>query len=150
MVMVEYPANTPASSLGDFACALGGAHADIFAGDGCTLAHIASGVKRVKGHQVASTFPNPLGCRSSALGGSFANVSRALTDVATGAALLVLWSGRLPGGGRLLGGRWLWGRWLLGGWLRRVGRLRRGLGLAVLPGSILAAEDKHECEEPDG
>jgi hypothetical protein len=133
MVMVEYPANTPASSLGDFACALGGAHADIFAGDGCTLAHIASGVKRVKGHQVASTFPNPLGCRSSALGGSFANVSRALTDVATGAALLVLRGGRR-----------------LGGWLRSVGRLRRGLGLAVLTGGVLAAEDKYECEEPDG
>ena len=52
-------------------------------------------------------------------------------------------------GGRLLGGRLLGGR-LLGGWLRCVGRLRRGLGLAVLTRSVLAAEDKHECEEPDG
>jgi hypothetical protein len=139
MVMVEYSANTPARSLGDFACALGGANADVLTCNDCTLADIASGVEWVKGDKVARTFANPLGRRSSALGGSFADVSRALTDVAAGAALAVL---RL--GGRRLGG------WLLGGGLRCVGRLRRGLGLAVLTGGILAAEDKHECEEPDG
>jgi hypothetical protein len=145
MVMVEYSANTPARSLGDFACALGGANADVLTGNGCTLADIASGVEWVKGDKVARTFANPLGRRSSALGGSFADVSRALTDVAAGAALAVL---RL--GGWLLGGGGLLGGGLLGGWLRCVGRLRRGLGLAVLTGGILAAEDKHECEEPDG
>jgi hypothetical protein len=83
MVMVEYFANTPTCALGDFACALGGTDADILAGDSCTLANIASGVERVKCDQVARTFPNTLGRRPSALGGSFADVSGAATDVAT-------------------------------------------------------------------
>jgi hypothetical protein len=122
MMMVEYFANTPT-------CALGGADADVLAGDGCTLADIASGVERVKGDKVARTFPNTLGRRSSALGGSFADVPGAPTDVATGAALL-----GLPLGGRL----------------RRVGRLRQGLSLAVLTGGVLAANGKCECEERAG
>jgi hypothetical protein len=71
----------------------------------------------VKGDKVARALPNPLGRRSSALGGSFANVPGAPADVATGAALV------LP----------------LGRSLRCVGRLRHGLGLAALTGGILAA-----------
>jgi hypothetical protein len=129
MVMVEYFANTPTSALGDFACSLGSANADVLAGDACTLADIASGIERVKGDKIARTFPNTLSRRSSALGGSFADVPGALADVASGAALL-----GLPLGGRL----------------RCVGRLRRGLGLAVLAGSVLAANGKCECEERNG
>ena len=129
MVMVEDFANTPACALGDFACALGGAHANVLAGDGCTLAHIPSGIERVKGDQVDRTFPNTLGRRSSALGCSFADLPGAPADIATGAALL-----GLP----------------LGGGLRCVGWLRRWLGLAVLPAGVLAAKDKCQCEQRNG
>jgi hypothetical protein len=141
MVMVEYFANTPACSLGDFARALGRANADILASSHCSFAHIASGVEWVKGDQVARTFPNPFGCRSGALGGSLADVSSPFTDLAAGAALLAL----------LLGGRLLGAGWRLGcGRLRCVRRLRRGLGLALLTGYVLAVECKYEREEPDG
>jgi hypothetical protein len=128
MVMVEYSANSPTCALGDFACALGSADADVLAGDGAAFADIASGVERVKCDKVARTFPNPLGHRSSALGGSFADVSGALTDVATWAALM-----GLPLGGRV----------------RCVGLLWRRLGLAVLTGGVLAADGKCEYEERD-
>ena len=128
MVMVEYSANVPSCALGDFAGALGGADADVLAGDGCTLADIAGGVEWVKGDKVSSTFPNTLGRRSGALGGPFADVTGALTDVAAGAALM---------------------RSLLGGRLRCVGRMRRGLGLAVLTGGVLGADGKCEREERD-
>jgi hypothetical protein len=128
MVMVEYFANTPTCALGDFACTLGGCDADVLAGDGCTLGDTASGVEWVKCDKVNCTFPNTLCRRSSALSGSFADVSGAPTDVATGATL--------PG-------------LLLGGRLRRVGRLRRGLGLAVLTGGFLDKDDKCEGEERD-
>jgi hypothetical protein len=126
MVMVEYFANSPTCALGDFACALGGSDADVFAGDGSAFGDIASGVDWVKCDKVARTFPNTLGRRSSALGGSFADVSGTLTDVATWAALM----------GLLLRRR-----------LRCVGMLRRGLGLAVLTGGVLAPDGKCECEE---
>jgi hypothetical protein len=128
MVMVEYFANSPTCALGDFACAFGGAHADVLARDSCTFADIASGVDRVKGDKVARTFSNALGRRSRALGGSFADVSGAPADVATGAVLM----GLLPGGR-----------------LRCVGRLRRGLGLAVLTERVLAADSKCECKQRD-
>jgi len=115
MVMVKYPANTPAGALGDFACSFGGANADVFAGNGRTLADIACGVYRVKGDEITGTFPDSLGCGASTLGGSFADVSCAAANVATGAALL----------GLRLGGR--------------LGCVR-GLGLAVLAGGVLAAD----------
>ena len=123
MVMVEYFANSPTCALGDFACALGGADADVLAGNGSAFADIASGVEWVKCDKVARTFPNTLGRRSSALGGSFADVSGASTDVATGAALT----------GLLLGCR-----------------LRRWLGLTVLSASALDGDGKREYEERDG
>jgi hypothetical protein len=129
MVMVEYFANTTTCSLDDFACALSGADAHVLASDGSAFGDIASGVEWVKCDKVARTFPNTLGRRSSALGGSFADVSSASTDVATGAALM----------GRLLGGR-----------LRCVGMLRQWLGLAVLTRGLLAIDGKCECEESDG
>lgn len=128
MVMVEYFANSPTCALGDFACALGGADSDVLAGNGSAFADIARGVEWVKCDKVARTFPDTLGCRSSAFGGSFAYVSGAPTYVATGAALM----------GLLLGGR-----------LRCLG-LRRGLGLAVLTGGVLARDGKCKCEERDG
>jgi hypothetical protein len=95
MVMVEYSANSPTCALGDFARALSGADADVLAGDGSAFGDIASSVEWVKCDKVARTLPNTLGRRSSALGGSFADVSGAPTDVAAGAALM----------GLLLGGR---------------------------------------------
>jgi len=119
--MVQYFANSPTCPLGDFACALGGADADVLAGDSSAFSDIASGVEWVKCDKVARTFPNALGRRSSALGGSFADVSGAPTDVPTWAALM-----GLPLGGRL----------------RCVGMLRRGLGLAGLTGGVLAADSK--------
>jgi hypothetical protein len=133
MVMVEYFADASACAFGDFACALGGAHADVLASDGSAFAHIAGGLDRVKCDKIARAFPNTLGRRSSALGGSFADVPSASADVATRATLVRL----LPGGR-----------------LHRAGRLRRGLGLAALGAGVLAAQDKAdgecECEECNG
>ncbi len=129
MAMVKYFANTPTCSPGDFACAPGGADADVLARDGSAFADIASGVDWVKCNKVACTFPNTLGCRSSALGGSLADVPGTSADVATGAALM---------------------RLLLSGRLRCGGRLGRGLGLAVLTESVPVADGKCECEERDG
>jgi hypothetical protein len=122
MVMVEQFANSPPSALRDFACALDGADADVLAGHGRTLADIASGVERMKRDKIARTLPNPLGRRPSALGRPFADVSSAPADVSARAALL-----GLPFARSLRIGR-----------LRCAGRLRRGLGLAVLGGNVLS------------
>jgi hypothetical protein len=136
-MMVEYLADSPTCARGDFACALGSAHADVLAGDGSAFGDIASRVKWVECDKVARTFPNTLGRRSSALGGSFADVSCAPADVAPRASLMASFMASLMG-------------LLLGGRLRCVGRLRRGLGLAVLTVGVLAADRKCECEECDG
>jgi hypothetical protein len=128
MVVVEYFANSPTCALCDFACALGGADAGVLAGDCAAFGDIASGVEWVKSDKVSRAFPDTLGRRSSALGGSFADVSSAPTDVATWAALM----------GLLLGGR-----------LRCVSMLRRGWGLAVLTGGVLAADAKCEYKKRD-
>jgi hypothetical protein len=116
MAMVEYLANPPACSLGDFACSLGCADTDVLAGDDRTLSYIAGGVDRVKGDEIARTFPDTLGRCSGALGSAFANVSGAASDVAAGAALLGL-----------------------GGWLRCFSGLS-GLRLGILAGGALAAD----------
>ena len=129
MVMVKYFPNTPASTLGDLACAFRGAYTDVLARHRTPFADIAGGVERVKCHKVACTFPNTLGCCSSTFGGSFADISGALTDVSTGTALMAL-----PRGGSL----------------RCVGGLRCGLGLAVLTGSTLDTDGKCECQERSG
>jgi hypothetical protein len=129
MVMVKYPANAPACALGDFACSLGGANAHVLASNGRTLSDIAGGVYGVEGDEITSAFPDSLGRGASTLGGSFADVSSAAANVATGTALLGLGLGlglRLRLGLRLGG---------------RLGFLRR-LGLAILAGSVLAAEDE--------
>jgi hypothetical protein len=86
MVMVKYPANPAACALGDFACSLGGANADVLAGNGRALADIACGVYRVKGDEITRTFPDSLGCGAGALGCSFADVSCTAANVATGTA----------------------------------------------------------------
>jgi hypothetical protein len=125
-MMVEYLADSPTCARGDFACALGSAHADVLAGDGCTLTDIASGVERVKCDKISRTFSHALARSSSAFGGSFADISGAPADVATGAALM----------GLLHGGR-----------LRRVRMLRRGLGLAALTEGDLGADGKYKSEE---
>ena len=126
MMMVEYFANSSTCALGDFACALRGADANVLARDGSAFAHIAGGVEWVERHKVASAFPYTLRRRSGPFGGSFADVSRATADVATGATLMGL---------------------LLGGCLRCCGRLWFGLRLAVLTGCVLAAEFKCKCDE---
>ena len=95
MVMVEYFANSLPCPLGDFACALDSADADVLAGDSSPFGHIAGGADWVKCDKVAGSFPDTLGRRSSALGGSFTDVAGAPADVAGGAALT----------GRLLRGR---------------------------------------------
>jgi hypothetical protein len=128
MVMVEYFANPPASAPGDLACALGSADAHVLAGNRCAFADIAGGVDWVERDKVGRTFPDTLGRRSSALGGSFADVSGAPAYVATGAVLM----GLLPGGR-----------------LRCVGRLLRWLGLAVLANRVLDADGKCECKQRD-
>jgi hypothetical protein len=129
MVMVKYPANPPAGALGDFACSLGGANADVLAGNGRALSDIACGVYGVKGDKLTRTLPDALGCGACTLGCSFADVSCTAANVATGTALLGLGLG-----------------------LRLSGRLGcvRGLGLAVLAGSVLATDGECQAEERDG
>ena len=90
MVMVEYFAYTPTCALGDFACALHRADADVLASDDSAFADIASGVQWVQCDKVSRTFPNTLGCCSGAPGGSFPDVSGALADIGTGAAVMGL------------------------------------------------------------
>jgi hypothetical protein len=69
----------------------------------------------VKRDKVTRTLPDTLGRRSSALGGSFADVSGAPADIATGAALMGLGC---------------------------AGSLRRGLSLAVLTAGVPVADGK--------
>lgn len=126
--MVEYFANSPTCALGNFACALGGAYAYVLARHGSSFRDIASRLDWVKRNKVARTFSNALGSCSSALSGSFANVSSAPAKVASRARF----AGLLPGGR-----------------LRCTCRLRCGLGLAVLTEGVLAVEGKCECQEHD-
>jgi hypothetical protein len=96
MVMVEYFAYTPTCALGDFACALHRADADVLASDDSAFADIASGVQGVQCDKGSRTFPNTLGHCSGAPGGPFSDVSGALADIGTGAAVMgLLLDGRL-------------------------------------------------------
>jgi hypothetical protein len=117
--MVEYPADTPACSFGNFAGSLGSANAYVLTGDSCTFSNIAGGVERVQRNQIARTFPDTLGRRTSALGSPFANVSSTAAYVTAGAALLGL-----------------------GLRLRYFGGLLRRLGLSALAQGVRAAESK--------
>jgi hypothetical protein len=93
--MVKYPADTPASTLGNFAGPLDGTHADILTRNRCTLSDVAGSVERMKSNQIARTLPNALGRRSSAVGSPFADVSGTAANVTAGTALVSL--GRLRG-----------------------------------------------------
>jgi hypothetical protein len=62
MVMVKYLANPATGALGDFACSLGGANADVFAGNGRAPSDIACCVYGVEGDEITRTFPDSLGC----------------------------------------------------------------------------------------
>jgi hypothetical protein len=88
MVMMEYFADTPARTLGNFSCALGCAHTDVFASDDCTLANIGGGADGVERGKIDRTFPYAFSRRSSAFGGALADVSRSMTDVGAGAGLV--------------------------------------------------------------
>jgi hypothetical protein len=109
MAVVEDFADAATCALGDFACALGGANADVLAGDTCTLADVAGGVEGVEGDEIAGTFADALGCGSCSLGSALADVSGSAADVTAGAAGLGLWRGLSLGWG--LG----WGGVVLGG-----------------------------------
>jgi hypothetical protein len=119
--MVKYLANAPTCALGYFPRSLGGANPDVLAGNDRTLSDIAGSVKRVKGDKIGCAFPDTLGCGTGTLGGPFADISCAAANVATGTAMVVLRLGVRPGS---------------------VGWLRRRLGLAVLGGGVLAADDQ--------
>jgi hypothetical protein len=125
MAMVNELANPPASAFDDLAGSLGDAHADVFTGNGRALSDIASGDDGVECDQIARAFPDSLGGGAGALGRPFADVACAAANLAAGAVLLGL---------------------MLGGMLGCVGRSRRGLGLAVLAGGLLAADGGGEGE----
>jgi hypothetical protein len=125
MVMMEDPANSPTCAFGNFACSLCGTNAHVLPGNGGTLADIAGGVDGVESNQVARTFADTLGRRSSAFCGSFADVSSTAANVSAGAALLGLRLGR------------------------RLGCVGGQRELSVLARSVLAAEDKGQGEKRD-
>jgi len=111
VTVVEDFADAATCALGDFACALGGADADVLARDACTLADVAGGVDGVEGDEIAGAFADALGCLSGSLGGALADVARSAADVTAGAARLGLWWGLRLGGGR---GGWVLGVNILG------------------------------------
>jgi hypothetical protein len=88
MVMVKYFPDTPARTLGNFACSLGRADTDVLAGDHCALADIRGSPDGVKCGKVDRTFPYALGRRSSAFGGALADISGAMADVGSGRGLV--------------------------------------------------------------
>jgi hypothetical protein len=90
MAMVEDFADAATCSLGDFACALRGADADVLAGDARAFADVACGVDGVEGDEIAGAFADALSCRSGSLGGALADVAGSAADVTAGAAGLGL------------------------------------------------------------
>jgi hypothetical protein len=109
MAVVEDFADAATGALGDLACALGGADADVLAGDACAFTNVFRGSSGVEGDEIAGTFADALGCRSCSLGGALADVAGSAADVTAGAAGLGLWRGLSLGWG--LG----WGGVVLGG-----------------------------------
>jgi hypothetical protein len=104
MAMVEDFADAATCSLGDFACALRGADADVLAGDARAFADVACGVDGVEGDEIAGAFADALSCRSGSLGGALADVAGSAADVTAGAAGLGLrLGGSLGRGGWVLG-----------------------------------------------
>jgi hypothetical protein len=83
MVMVEYFADSPARTLGNFACTLGRADTNVLAGDDCAFPNIGSGADRVKRGKVDRTFPYAFSRGSSAFGGALADITGAVADIRT-------------------------------------------------------------------
>jgi hypothetical protein len=100
MTVVEDLAYTSTCALGDFACALDCSDSHVFAGYSCALAYVARGVNGVECNEIAGAFANAFGCRSGSFGSAFADVAGSTSDVASGAAWLLLGL-RAFGGGRL-------------------------------------------------
>jgi len=99
MAVVEDFADAATCALGDFACAFGGADADVLAGDGCAFADVACGVDGVEGDEIAGAFADSLGCGSGSFGGALPDVASPAANVTAGAAGLGLWWGLCLGGG---------------------------------------------------
>jgi hypothetical protein len=64
MAVVEDFADAATCALGDFACALRGADADVLAGDACAFANVFRGSSGVEGDEIAGAFADALGCLS--------------------------------------------------------------------------------------
>jgi hypothetical protein len=90
MAMVEDFAHAPSCALGDLACALSRTHADILAGNACTFANVFGSSSRVEGHQIARTFPDTLGRRSSSFGSALSDIARSTANIAAGTARMSL------------------------------------------------------------
>jgi hypothetical protein len=75
VVMVEYFADTPARTLGNFSCALGCADTDVLPGDHCAPANIRGSADGVKRGKVDRTFPYTFTRGFSTFGGALADVS---------------------------------------------------------------------------
>jgi len=90
MAMMEDFADAATCALGNFACTLSGADADVLAGNARAFANVAGGVKGVEGDKVPCAFADSFRCGSSSLGGALADVTRSAADVTTGATGLRL------------------------------------------------------------
>jgi hypothetical protein len=126
MAVVEDFADAAACALGDFACALRGADADVLARNACAFADVFRGSDGMEGDEIAGAFADALGCLSGSLGRALADVAGSTADVTAGAAGLGL-------GLRLGGGLGL-DRWVLG----------------VLGVNVLGAECERYGEEREG
>jgi hypothetical protein len=88
--MMEDFADATARTLGDLACTLGCADADVLAGYGCAFADVAGGVDGVEGDEIAGPFADALGCGSGTSCGALADVAGSAADVAARATGLRL------------------------------------------------------------
>jgi hypothetical protein len=86
MAVVEDFADAAACALGDFACALRRADADVLACFACAFADIFRGSGGVEGDEIAGAFADALGCLSSSFSGALADVAGSAADVTAGAA----------------------------------------------------------------
>jgi hypothetical protein len=90
MAVVEDFADAATCALGDFACALSGTDAYVFAGDARAFTDVACGVGGMEGDEIAGAFADALGCLSGSLGSPLADVAGSAADVTAGAAGLRL------------------------------------------------------------
>jgi hypothetical protein len=90
MAVVEDLADPATCALNDFACALGGTDADVFAGDACAFADVFRGPGGVEGGEIAGAFADAFGCRSCSFSSALADVAGSAADVTARAAGLGL------------------------------------------------------------